>query len=545
MTGQNDTGRQDTAAPAIELRGISKAFGPVQANRDISIAVAPGTIHGIIGENGAGKSTLMSILYGFYKADAGQIFIKGRETRLPDSQAAIAAGIGMVFQHFKLVENFTVLENVILGAEDGALLTPSLAKARRVLEELAKEYELHVKPDALIEDIGVGMQQRVEILKALYRQADILILDEPTGVLTPAEADQLFRILARLKEEGKTIILITHKLREIMEITDTVSVMRQGEMVETLRTADTSPGHLAELMVGRKVLLRVEKAPARPGKPVLEIAGLKVTDAQGVERLRGIDLSVRAGEIVGLAGVAGNGQSELLEVLGGIREASGEVRVNGQPLDLTGRGADGRARRASGIGHVPEDRQRSGLIMNYAAWENMILGYHHDPAYGRGVLMDNAGIMAEAREKMARFDVRPPNEKLSARNFSGGNQQKIVLAREIERNPEVLLVGQPTRGVDIGAIEFIHAQIIRLRDEGKAILLVSVELDEIMSLSDRVAVMFDGRIMGERRPEETDETELGLLMAGIEGKPDDPFLAVEEAQFAQVAETEEEKHHGS
>ncbi len=531
-------------APAIELKGISKAFGPVQANKDISISVAPGTIHGIIGENGAGKSTLMSILYGFYKADSGTIMIKGREMRIPDSQAAIAAGIGMVFQHFKLVENFTVLENVILGAEDGALLKPSLAKARAALEELAKEYELHVKPDSLIEDIGVGMQQRVEILKALYRQAEILILDEPTGVLTPAEADQLFRILARLKDEGKTIILITHKLREIMEITDTVSVMRRGTMVATRTTAETSPEELAELMVGRKVLLRVEKAPVKPGETVLEVENLSVTDAQGVHRLKDVSLHVRAGEILGIAGVAGNGQSELLDVLGGVREATGTVRVNGRPLTLAGHGANGLARRAAGIAHVPEDRQREGLIMPYAAWENMIFGYHRDPAYQRGWLMDNAGIVTEAGAKMGRFDVRPPDPSLAARNFSGGNQQKIVLAREIERNPDLLLVGQPTRGVDIGAIEFIHQQIIRLRDAGKAILLVSVELDEIMSLSDRIAVMFDGMIMGERLPGETDETELGLLMAGIEGKPDDPFLAVEAKQFEQADEVAGEKHHG-
>ncbi|MCR9111750.1 MAG: ABC transporter ATP-binding protein [Rhodobacteraceae bacterium] len=544
MSGGDKTGRPVSAAPAIELKGISKAFGPVQANKDISIRVAPGTIHGIIGENGAGKSTLMSILYGFYKADAGQIFIKGREVRIPDSQAAIAAGIGMVFQHFKLVETFSVLENVILGAEEGGLLKPSLAKARRELQALAQEYELHVDPDALIEDIGVGMQQRVEILKALYRQADILILDEPTGVLTPAEADQLFRILARLRDEGKTIILITHKLREIMEITDDVSVMRRGEMVATRRTSQTSPGELAELMVGRKVLLRVEKAPAQPGATVLEIEGLQVVDAQGVERLRGIDLTVRAGEIVGLAGVAGNGQSELLEVLGGMRAATGTVAVNGRPLPLTGPDADGQARRAAGIAHVPEDRQREGLIMEFAAWENTVFGYHRDRACGAGLLMDNAAIIAAAGQKMTRFDVRPPDPKLAARNFSGGNQQKIVLAREIERNPDLLLVGQPTRGVDIGAIEFIHQQIIALRDAGKAILLVSVELDEIMSLSDRIVVMFDGRIMGERRPGDTDETELGLLMAGIEGQPADPFAAVEAAQFAQAEEIAGEKHHG-
>jgi simple sugar transport system ATP-binding protein len=504
-------------APAIELKGISKAFGPVQANRDISIRVAPGTIHGIIGENGAGKSTLMSILYGFYKADAGTILINGHQTEIPDSQAAIAAGIGMVFQHFKLVETFTVLENVILGAEDGRLLKPSLAKARRSLKALATEYELNVDPDALIADLGVGMQQRVEILKALYRQADILILDEPTGVLTPSEADQLFRILHRLKAEGKTIVLITHKLREIMEATDTVSVMRRGRMTATLRTADTSPEQLAELMVGRKVLLRVNKAPARPGRAVLEIDKLRVVDEDGVERLRGIDLTVHAGEILGIAGVAGNGQSELLEVLGGMRAGSGSVRLNGTPLALSGPGSDGQARRAAGIAHVPEDRQREGLIMEFHAWENVAFGYHRDPAWRRGWLMDNAALRADATAKIAKFDIRPTDCWLTARNFSGGNQQKLVVAREIERNPDLLLIGQPTRGVDIGAIEFIHQQIVALRDAGKAVLLVSVELEEILSLADRVAVMFDGRIMGERLPGQTNETELGLLMAGVAG----------------------------
>jgi general nucleoside transport system ATP-binding protein len=519
-------GRPDTAAPAIELRGISKAFGPVQANKDISIRVMPGTIHGIIGENGAGKSTLMSILYGFYKADAGEIFIRGQRTEIPDSQAAIRAGIGMVFQHFKLVQNFTVLENVVLGAEDGRLLRPSLAKARTLLQQLSDDYELSVDPDALIEDIGVGMQQRVEILKALYRQAEILILDEPTGVLTPSEADHLFRILKGLKAQGKTIILITHKLREIMEVTDTVSVMRRGEMTATVRTADTNPEQLAELMVGRRVLLRVDKKPARPGKTVLEIEGLRVIDDHGVERLKGIDLTVRAGEIVGVAGVAGNGQSELLELLGGYTHGTGTVRINGEPIDLSGRHSDGRTRRARGIAHVPEDRQREGLIMDFAAWENMVFGYHDDPRWKYGLLMDNDGIRREAAAKMERFDVRPPNPMLAAKNFSGGNQQKIVLAREIERSPELLLVGQPTRGVDIGAIEFIHQRIIELRDAGKAILLVSVELDEIMSMSDRIAVMFDGRIVGERDPATTNQRELGLLMAGITDGQDADFKTV-------------------
>ncbi|MDV4168627.1 ABC transporter ATP-binding protein [Rhodovulum sp. FJ3] len=503
--------------PSIELRGISKAFGPVQANKDISIRVMPGTVHGIIGENGAGKSTLMSILYGFYKADAGEIIINGKPTAIPDSQAAIAAGIGMVFQHFKLVHNFTVLENVIMGAEDGAMLRPSLAKARKELRRLADDYELQVDPDALIEDLSVGHQQRVEILKALYRQADILILDEPTGVLTPAEADHLFRILDNLRAEGKTIILITHKLREIMEITDTVSVMRRGEMTATVKTAETSPEQLAELMVGRKVLLRVDKVPAQPGRPILEIENLNVTDEDGVARLKDVSLNVRAGEILGIAGVAGNGQSQLLEVLGGMRTGTGIVRMNGDTLDLTGRHSDGASRRARGIAHVPEDRQHEGLIMPFSAWENTVFGYHNDPAYQKNsLIMDNAGIRTETAAKMDRFDVRPPDPNLPARNFSGGNQQKIVLAREIERNPDLLLIGQPTRGVDIGAIEFIHQRIIQLRDEGKAILLVSVELDEIMSLSDRIAVMFDGKIMGERLPAETNETELGLLMAGVD-----------------------------
>nr|WP_123792969.1 ABC transporter ATP-binding protein [Pacificibacter maritimus] len=506
---------------AIELRGISKAFGPVQANKDISISVRKGTIHGIIGENGAGKSTLMSILYGFYKADSGTVLINGQEVQITSSQAAINAGIGMVFQHFKLVENFTVLENVILGAEEGALLKPSLGKARKLLQQLSDEYELSVDPDALVENLSVGHQQRVEILKALYRQADILILDEPTGVLTPAEADHLFRILQGLKEQGKTIILITHKLREIMDVTDSVSVMRRGEMTDTVKTSETSPEALAELMVGRKVLLEVEKTPAAPGTPILEVENLTVVDAQGVIRVKGIDLQVRAGEILGIAGVAGNGQTELLEVLGGYQVGTGVIRMNGEELDLTGNASDGQSRREKGIGHVPEDRHDEGLILEFSAWENIMFGYHHDPEYQKnGLIMDTAKIKQIAYDKMERFDTRPLNEKLPAKSFSGGNQQKIVLAREIERNPDLLLIGQPTRGVDIGAIEFIHQQIVALRDQGKAILLVSVELDEILSLSDRIAVMFDGKIMGERLPAETDERELGMLMAGINNGAD-------------------------
>jgi simple sugar transport system ATP-binding protein len=514
---QPEDAGQPEAALAIELTGISKSFGPVQANKDIHLAVRRGTIHGIVGENGAGKSTLMSILYGFYHADAGEIRVNGQPTVIHDSLAAIRAGIGMVHQHFMLVEPFTVLENVILGAESGALLRPSLDKARGELKRLEDEYELEVDPDAVVGELSVGLQQRVEILKALYRECDILILDEPTGVLTPAEADHLFRILGHLKEQGKTIILITHKLREIMAITDDVSVMRRGEMVKTLRTADTSPAELAELMVGRRVLLRVEKTPARPGALLLEVRNLGLRDSKGVDRLKSIGFSVREGEILGIAGVAGNGQSELLEVLAGMRPATaGEVLYKGKPIDLS-RTTNADDRRMTGIAHVPEDRHRRGLVMPFAEWENSFFGYHYETRFdGPLATLNRVAIRDHAREGIERFDIRPASCDLKTANFSGGNQQKIVLAREIEREPDVLLIGQPTRGVDIGAIEFIHKEIIALRDRRKAIILVSVELDEIQALSDRIVVMFDGRISGERDAAATDERELGLLMAGID-----------------------------
>jgi simple sugar transport system ATP-binding protein len=500
---------------AIELRGISKAFGPVKANHDINLKVEKGTIHGIIGENGAGKSTLMSILYGFYQADRGDIFINGKKTRIADSQAAIVAGIGMVHQHFMLVENFSVLENIILGAEGGAILDRAIENARSELDRLEREYALEVEPDELIENLPVGLQQRVEILKALYRGADILILDEPTGVLTPSEADHLFRILEQLKDQGKTIILITHKLREIMAVTDNVSVMRRGEMVATRVTGKTSVEELAELMVGRHVLLRVDKGPAKPGDVKLSVEGLTVRDARGVTMVDNVSFDVRAGEIVGIAGVAGNGQSELLEAISGIRRAkSGKILLDGEAIGVTGT-ADPGLLRERGLAHVPEDRHHMGLVLPFEEYENSILGYHDRPEYVNGPLLQIDAIRADAREKIEQYDIRPPNCRLKTASFSGGNQQKIVLAREMERDPVVLLVGQPTRGVDVGAIEFIHKRIIEMRDQGKAILLVSVELDEIRSLSDRVLVMFAGRIVGERSPD-TSEGELGLLMAGIE-----------------------------
>ena len=504
-----------SAAPAIELRNISKSFGPVRANKDISMSVQSGTIHGIVGENGAGKSTLMSILYGFYRADAGEIFVDGEPVGITSSRDAIRAGIGMVHQHFKLVHNFTVLENIVLGAEEGVALRPALKRARTLLARLSAEYELEVDPDAVIESLSVGHQQRVEILKALFRQAGVLILDEPTGVLTPSEADHLFRILRNLRREGKTIVLITHKLREIMSVTDTVSVMRRGEMTATLPTASTSPQELAELMVGRKVLLRVEHKPSKPGDSVLEVENLGVLGSHGQEALKGVSFTIRSGEILGIAGVAGNGQSELLSALGGMTSATGTVRIGGKPVEISE--VDAGARRRMGLSHVPEDRQRMGLVMEFSAWENMIFGYHGDPTFGiRRYFMNNPVIRGFARERLQEFDVRPPEPELAAKNFSGGNQQKIILAREFARNPDLLIVGQPTRGVDIGAIEFIHTRILSMRDRGTAILLVSVELDEVLSLADRIAVMFDGRIIGERRARETDEEELGLLMAGIE-----------------------------
>jgi simple sugar transport system ATP-binding protein len=507
---------------AIELIKINKRFGAVHANRDIDLQVKRGTVHGIVGENGAGKSTLMSILYGFYTADSGEIRVNGTPHKITDSRHALALGIGMVHQHFMLVDNFSILENVVLGAEDSAMLGPSLARARGELTRLAKEYNLDVNPDAIIEDVSVGTQQRVEILKALYRGADVLILDEPTGVLTPAEADDLFRVLETLRAQGKTIILITHKLREIMAITDTVSVMRQGQMVATVETKNTNPEQLAELMVGRHVLLRVEKGPANPGETFLSVENLVVKDDLGVIRVKDVSFTVRAGEIVGIAGVAGNGQSELLESISGMRDQnSGTVRLKGTPLSLEGDDGAHRAREA-GLAHVPEDRQRMGLVTAFEEWENAMLGYEDDKAYGKGILIDIPAARAKAREHIQQFDIRPANERLKTANFSGGNQQKIVLAREMSSDPDVLIVGQPTRGVDIGAIEFIHNQIIKMRDAGKAILLVSVELDEIRSLSDRILVMFDGHIVGEADPATATEGELGLMMAGVTDKKSAP-----------------------
>ncbi len=498
--------------PAIELINIDKRFGAVHANKDVNLSVAKGSIHGVIGENGAGKSTLMSILFGFYAADSGDINVDGKSVKIKTSTDAISLGIGMVHQHFMLVDTFTVLENIVLGAEGGALIGPALSKARTELKRLADEYELDVDPDAIVGELPVGLQQRVEILKALFKGAQVLILDEPTGVLTPDEADHLFRILRTLKDQGKSVILITHKLREIMAITDHVSVMRRGEMVAHFDTDKTNVGELAEAMVGRRVLLSVDKTKAKPGEVVLDVKNITWKDKKGIARVDNVSLTVRKGEIVGIAGVSGNGQSELLDCIAGItRPLSGEIIFEGKTI---GHLADPAHLRGEGLAHVPEDRQHRGLITAFDAAESSILGWHHDEALGKGFRLDRAAVISRSEREMKAFDVRPANPLLRSGKFSGGNQQKIILAREIERDPDLLIVGQPTRGVDIGAIEFIHRRLIELRDQGKAILLVSVELDEIRSLSDRIIVMFAGKVMGERGPD-ADERELGLLMAGV------------------------------
>jgi general nucleoside transport system ATP-binding protein len=506
------SGTIESVAPVIELRGIDKWFGSVHANQDVSLVVRAGTIHGVVGENGAGKSTLMGILYGYYRADRGELLVRGRAVAFRSAQDALGAGIGMVHQHFMLVETFTVLENVVLGVEGGFRLGAGMARARAELERLGREYHLEVDPDARIEDLGVGQRQRVEILKALYRGADLLILDEPTAVLTPQEADHLFQILRALRAQGKTVLLITHKLREILEATDVVTVMRQGRVVATLPTAETTPEQLAELMVGRAVALRVNKTPCRPGEPLLEVEGLVVEDGLGVERVKGVSFAVRRGEIVGVAGVAGNGQSELLEALAGMRPVkSGRLRWKSHDLDA----AEPRGVRRLGVCHVPEDRQRLGLVIPFVARESAILGYQGESKYNGVIRLRRKAIASSWASQAAEYDIRPVDGLLPTSAFSGGNQQKIVLARELDRNPDLLLVGQPTRGVDIGAIEFIHRRLVALRDAGRAVLVVSVELDEILALADRILVMHDGRIVGDVAQADATEQTIGLMMAGV------------------------------
>ena len=499
---------------ALELKKITKSFGNVKANDLISFKVPTGTIHGIIGENGAGKSTLMSIVYGYYQADSGYILVNGNKVNITSPEKALSFGIGMVHQHFMLVNTFTVLENIILGVESGEILDKSLQQARKKLDELEKNYSLNVDPEKLISDLPVGIRQRVEILKALYRGADILILDEPTGVLTPQEVQHLFKILRELKKQGKTIILITHKLHEIMSLTDNVTVMRQGKIVGTLATSDTSKENLAELMIGRPVLLSIKKEYPQLGKVVLSVNNINYFDENKVQKLNSISFNIREGEILGIAGVAGNGQSELLEILSGMKaQSNGELIYNNITFTNNNPINPAYARR-NGIAHVPEDRQQMGLITSFEAKESAILGYHKNEKYSGKVFMKVKKIFKDILDKMTRFDVRPNDPFLKTSLFSGGNQQKLVLVREIDQNPKLLIVGQPTRGVDIGAIEFIYHQLLAMRGKQKSIILISVELEEILTLADRIMVMFDGKIVGEVNPSNTTEKELGLLMAG-------------------------------
>jgi simple sugar transport system ATP-binding protein len=499
----------------IELRNITKRFGSVLANDRVSFKVESATIHAIVGENGAGKSTAMRIAYGFYTADSGEILIDNEVRHIATPHDAIALGVGMVHQHFMLVETMSVAENIVLGAEPGTSTSLDLRGADTQICALSDEFRLAIDPNATIEHLSVGQQQRVELLKALYRHARILILDEPTAVLTPQEVEEFFGILRRMRQQGKTVIIITHKLSEVLAISDNVTVMRDGRVVGNVKTSETNAAELARMMVGREVLLRINKPEARVGEPVLKVRDLQVSALDGAERLRGVSFDVNAGEIVGIAGVEGNGQTELIEALAGLVDQSrvgGLVQFNGDNIAW----ANARDRRELGIAHIPEDRHRRGLLLDFDLSENSILGVHYrKPAVSTfGIILDEKAIEKHARELIDEFDVRPADPALPARALSGGNQQKLIIGREFDLRPKLLLVSQPTRGVDIGAIEFIHRKLVELRDAGCAILLVSAELEEVTALADRLLVIHDGKIAGEVDPARTTVERIGLLMTG-------------------------------
>lgn len=494
----------------LELRNITKTFGNVTANNDVSITVHNGTIHAIVGENGAGKSTIMRIAYGFYKADSGEILVDGNVVSIKSPHDAIALGIGMVHQHFMLVDTMTAAENIVLGAETGTATNLDLEKANRDILALSNELRLGVNPKAYIEDLSVGQQQRVELLKALYRNAKILILDEPTAVLSPQEVDEFFGILRRMKEQGKTVIIITHKLEEVLAISDEVTVMRDGKAVGNVKTSETTAKDLARMIVGRDVLLRVDKTDAKPDGTVLEVKDLSVSGKNG-PAVKGVSFKVHAGEIVGIAGIEGNGQTELIEALSGLAKATGgKVEFAGN--DVTNQSA--RQLKELGIAHIPEDRHKRGLLLQSDLAENSILGVHYRPPVASGGMMNDSAINKRVGEIIKNFDVRPGDPTLSAKSLSGGNQQKLIIGREFDLNPKLLLVSQPTRGVDIGAIEFIHRKLIELRDAGSAVLLVSAELEEVTALADRLLVIREGRIVGEVDPKVTSVEEIGLMMTG-------------------------------
>lgn len=495
----------------LELRNITKKFGNVVANDDVSIIVHKGTIHAIVGENGAGKSTIMRIAYGFYNADSGEIFVDGKTVPIKNPHDAIALGIGMVHQHFMLVDTMTVAENIVLGAETGSPASLDLEKANREIKILSDELKLGVNPRAYIEDLSVGQQQRVELLKALYRNAELLILDEPTAVLSPQEVEEFFGILRRMKEQGKTIIIITHKLEEVLAISDEVTVMRDGKSVGNVKTAETTAKDLARMIVGRDVLLRVEKTDAEPAATVLKVKNLSIPGKHG-PAVNNVSFTVRSGEIVGIAGIEGNGQTELIEALSGLAKASaGEIEFAGK--NITNNTA--RELKELGIAHIPEDRHKRGLLLHSDLAENSILGVHYRPPVAAAAgFMNNSAISKRVGEIIENFDVRPPDATLPAKSLSGGNQQKLIIGREFWLRPKLLLVSQPTRGVDIGAIEFIHRKLIEMRDAGSAVLLVSAELEEVTALADRLLVLREGKIVGEVDPKLTSVEEIGLMMTG-------------------------------
>ncbi|MGE7917919.1 ABC transporter ATP-binding protein [Viridibacillus sp. NPDC093762] len=496
----------------IEMLDIRKQFGSFVANDNITLQLKKGEIHALLGENGAGKSTLMNVLFGLYQPEAGEIRVNGKKVKISNPNVANDLGIGMVHQHFMLVENFTVTENIILGSEPTKNGIVNIKDAAKKVQALSEKYGLNVDPYAKIEDISVGMQQRVEIIKTLYRGAENIIFDEPTASLTPQEISELIQIMKRLIAEGKSIILITHKLQEIMEVSDRVTIIRKGQGIGTVTTSETSPNQLAELMVGRQVEFKTKKIEANPKEEILKIENLVVTDYRNIEKVKGLNLSIRSGEIVGIAGIDGNGQSELIEAITGLRKVkSGTVSLNNQnitnlkPRDIT----------ESGVGHIPQDRHKHGLVLDFPIGHNIALQTYYKSPIAKAGIIDYSKISELAQKIMKEYDVRSGHGEVTpARALSGGNQQKAIIGREVDRNPDLLIAALPTRGLDVGAIEFIHQRLIEQRDKGKAVLLISFELDEVMNVSDRIAVIYEGQIIDTVKPNETTEQELGLLMAG-------------------------------
>ncbi|MFC4409159.1 ABC transporter ATP-binding protein [Chungangia koreensis] len=497
------------------MLNIRKEFGTFVANDNITLQLKKGEIHALLGENGAGKSTLMNVLFGLYQPEGGEIRVNGKTVEITDPNVANDLGIGMVHQHFMLVENFTVTENIILGREPNKYGTVNVKDAAVKVQELSELYGLDVDPNAKIEDISVGMQQRVEILKTLYRGAEILIFDEPTASLTPQEIHELIEIMKRLVNEGKSIILITHKLQEIMDVSDRVTVIRKGKGIGTVNTSETNPDELASLMVGRQVVFKTEKTPAKPTEEVFQIKDLVVEDYRGIPKVKSLNLSIRKGEIVGIAGIDGNGQTELIEAITGLRKVkSGHILLNGQ--EITGKKP--RKVTEAGIGHIPQDRHKHGLVLDFPIGYNIALQTYYKEPISKGGIIDYKTITENANSIIEKYDVRTQGPMEPARALSGGNQQKAIIGREVERDPDLLIAALPTRGLDVGAIEFIHHRLIEQRDKGKAVLLISFELDEVMNVSDRIAVIYDGAIIDTVIPEETNEQELGLLMAGHSDK---------------------------